>query len=175
LSPIGTPVANSIVLPISAFFGRMIGRKRYFVICIGAATACAWLLYTRKPVVDVRVLKDRNFLLGSLAIACFSTLLYGSAVIIPQLAQQHLGYTALLAGLLLSPGAFCVILLIPLSQRCGLGGHLVVDGIDHVADPGPHVLSYERRRTPPAHRGSRASKSPPPSGGASFTTQSSTS
>ena len=27
-------VANSIVLPISAFFGRLIGRKRYFVICI---------------------------------------------------------------------------------------------------------------------------------------------
>ena len=81
---------------------------------VGAATACAWLLYTRKPVVDLRVLKDRNFLLGSLAIACFSTLLYGSAVIIPQLAQQHLGYTALLAGLVLSPGALCVIFLIPL-------------------------------------------------------------
>jgi MFS transporter, DHA2 family, multidrug resistance protein len=41
-------------------------------------------------------------------------LLYGSAVIIPQLAQQHLGYTALLAGLVLSPGALCVIFLIPL-------------------------------------------------------------
>jgi MFS transporter, DHA2 family, multidrug resistance protein len=81
---------------------------------VGAATACAWLLYTRKPVVDLRVLKDRNFTLGSLAIACFATLLYGSAVIIPQLAQEHLGYTALLAGLVLSPGALCVILLIPL-------------------------------------------------------------
>jgi MFS transporter, DHA2 family, multidrug resistance protein len=81
---------------------------------VGAATACAWLLYTRKPVVDLRVLKDRNFMLGSLAIACFAMLLYGSAVIIPQLAQQHLGYTALLAGLVLSPGALCVIFLIPL-------------------------------------------------------------
>ena len=39
--------------------------------------------------------------------------LYGSAVLIPQLAQQHLGYTALLAGLVLSPGALAVILLIP--------------------------------------------------------------
>lgn len=80
----------------------------------GAATAVAWLLYTRKPVVDLRVLKDRNFMLGSIAIACFATLLYGSAVIIPQLAQQHLGYTALLAGLVMSPGALCVIFLIPL-------------------------------------------------------------
>jgi DHA2 family multidrug resistance protein len=81
---------------------------------VGAASACAWLLYTRKPVVNLRVLKDRNFALGSMAIACFATILYGSAVLIPQLAQQHLGYTALLAGLLLSPGAVCVIFLIPI-------------------------------------------------------------
>jgi DHA2 family multidrug resistance protein len=80
---------------------------------VGAATACAWLLYTPKPVVDLRALKDRNFLLGSIAIACFAAILYGSAVLIPQLAQVHLGYTALLAGLVLSPGAFCVIFLIP--------------------------------------------------------------
>ena len=80
---------------------------------VGAAIACGWLLYTRKPVVDLRVLKDRNFLLGSLAIACFAGILYGSAVLIPQLAQQHLGYTALLAGLVMSPGALCVIFLIP--------------------------------------------------------------
>ncbi len=36
-------VANSIVLPISAFFGRLIGRKRYFVICIAAFTVCSFL------------------------------------------------------------------------------------------------------------------------------------
>jgi len=81
---------------------------------IGAAASWAWLLYTRKPVVDLRVLKDRNFALGSVAIACFAMILYGSAVLVPQLAQQHLGYTALLAGLLLSPGAMSVILLIPI-------------------------------------------------------------
>jgi len=81
---------------------------------IGAASACAWLLYARKPVVDLRVLKDRNFTLGSFAIACFAMILYGSAVLVPQLAQQHLGYTALLAGLVLSPGALSVIFLIPI-------------------------------------------------------------
>src|SRR5579871_1367617 len=36
-------VANSIVLPISAFFGRLLGRKRYFLICIIAFTACSFL------------------------------------------------------------------------------------------------------------------------------------
>ena len=32
-------VANGIVLPISGWFGRVIGRKRYFLICIGVFTA----------------------------------------------------------------------------------------------------------------------------------------
>jgi DHA2 family multidrug resistance protein len=41
-------------------------------------------------------------------------ILYSSNVIIPQLAQQQLGYTAELAGLILSPGAALIILLIPL-------------------------------------------------------------
>jgi len=36
-------VANSIVLPISAFFGRLFGRKRYFVICILSFTVCSFL------------------------------------------------------------------------------------------------------------------------------------
>jgi DHA2 family multidrug resistance protein len=80
---------------------------------IGAASAWAWLLVARKPVVDIRVLKDRNFALGCCAIFSFAVILYGSAVIIPQLAQQHLGYTAMLAGLVLSPGAFAIIFLIP--------------------------------------------------------------
>jgi MFS transporter, DHA2 family, multidrug resistance protein len=81
---------------------------------VAAATAVAWLLYVRKPVVDLRVLKDRNFALGCIAIGSFSVLLYGSAVLVPQLAQQHLGYTALLAGLVMSPAAVCVIFIIPL-------------------------------------------------------------
>jgi DHA2 family multidrug resistance protein len=80
---------------------------------IGAASTWAWLLVARKPVVDIRVLKDRNFALGCCAIFSFAMLLYGSAVIIPQLAQQHLGYTAMLAGLVLSPGALAIIFLIP--------------------------------------------------------------
>jgi DHA2 family multidrug resistance protein len=84
------------------------------VAAIAAAGAVGWLLYTAKPVVDLRVLKDRNFALGSAAIVGFGVILYGSAVIIPQLAQEHLGYTALLAGLVLSPGAVGIIFLIPL-------------------------------------------------------------
>jgi DHA2 family multidrug resistance protein len=84
---------------------------------VAVAAGCAavgWLLYAEKPVVDIRVLKDRNFALGCCAIAVFAGILYGSAILIPQLAQQHLNYTATLAGLVLSPGALAIIVLIPM-------------------------------------------------------------
>jgi len=84
---------------------------------IGIVGASFWLLYTDKPVVDLRVLKDRNFTLGSVMIAGFASVLYGTAVLIPQLAQQQLGYTATLAGLVLTPGAMVIVLLIPIVSK----------------------------------------------------------
>ncbi len=84
---------------------------------VGIAGAVVWLLYTRKPVVNLRVLKDRNFALGCVAIAGFAMILYGSAVLVPQLAQQQLGYTATLAGLVLSPGAVLIVMEIPIISK----------------------------------------------------------
>ena len=84
---------------------------------IGIAGAIAWLLYTDQPVVDLRVLGDRNFAIGCLLIAAMATVLYASAVVIPQFAQQQLGYTATWAGLILSPGGLVVIVLIPIVGR----------------------------------------------------------
>jgi DHA2 family multidrug resistance protein len=43
--------------------------------------------------------------------------LYASAVLIPQFAQQQLGYTATLAGLVLAPGALVLAMLIPITGR----------------------------------------------------------
>ncbi|KMQ80911.1 Inner membrane component of tripartite multidrug resistance system [Candidatus Burkholderia pumila] len=84
---------------------------------VGIVGATFWLLYAKRPVVDLRVMKDRNFALGSASIFGFASVLYGSAVLIPQLAQQQLGYTATLAGLVLSPGAVCIVLLIPIVSK----------------------------------------------------------
>jgi len=84
---------------------------------IGLSAAVAWLFYTERPVVNLRVMRDRNFALGSLTIAAFAMILYGSSVLVPQLSQQRLGYTATLAGLVLSPGALAIIFLIPIISR----------------------------------------------------------
>jgi MFS transporter, DHA2 family, multidrug resistance protein len=65
------------------WFGSAFIRAFAALAAVGAAAACGWLLYTRNPVVDLRVLKDRNFALGCVAISFFSVVLYGSAVLIP--------------------------------------------------------------------------------------------
>jgi DHA2 family multidrug resistance protein len=80
----------------------------------GILGAIAWLLYARKPIVNIRVLADRNLALCSVLMVVMAMVLYGSAVVVPQLAQQVLGYTATLAGLILSPGALVLSILIPL-------------------------------------------------------------
>ena len=81
---------------------------------LGILGAVGWLLVARKPVVNIYVFTDRNFSIGALMIGAVGILLYASAVLIPQLAQQVLGYTATLAGLVLTPGGLVIIVLIPL-------------------------------------------------------------
>jgi DHA2 family multidrug resistance protein len=76
-----------------------------------------YLLMARNPVVNLRVFKDRNFALGSLEIAIMGGVLYASAVLIPQFAQQQLGYTATWAGLVLAPGAVVLVMLIPIAGK----------------------------------------------------------
>jgi DHA2 family multidrug resistance protein len=84
---------------------------------LGILGAIGWLLTARKPIVNLDVFKDRNFAAGCILIGAMGAILYASAVIIPQFAQQTLAYTATWAGLVLSPGGVVVIILIPLVGR----------------------------------------------------------
>jgi len=84
---------------------------------LGILGAIGWLLIARKPIVNLAVFTDRNFTAGCIMIGATGAILYASAVIIPQFAQQTLNYTATWAGLVLSPGGVAVIVLIPLVGR----------------------------------------------------------
>ncbi|GAB0114513.1 DHA2 family efflux MFS transporter permease subunit [Acidisoma sp. C75] len=84
---------------------------------VGISGAIVWLTTTDKPIVDLRAFKDRNFAIGTVMIVGVGGVLYSGAVLVPQLAQQALGYTAMLAGLVLSPGALAIVLLIPVVTR----------------------------------------------------------
>jgi DHA2 family multidrug resistance protein len=84
---------------------------------IGITGAVVWLTTTKKPIVRLSVFLDRNFTVGSIVIFALGTVLYSGTVLLPQLAQERLGYTALLAGLLLSPGAVVLVVLVPIVGR----------------------------------------------------------
>jgi DHA2 family multidrug resistance protein len=87
------------------------------VAVLGIAGAITWLLTAKKPIVNLRVFANRNFAVGCVMIFALGAILYSGSVLIPQLAQQRLGYTATLAGLVLSPGGAVILLLIPFIGR----------------------------------------------------------
>jgi DHA2 family multidrug resistance protein len=84
---------------------------------VGIVGAIMWLLVAKKPIVHLDVFKDRNFATGSMMIGAVGGILYASAVMIPQLAQQNLNYDATWSGLILSPGGVLMIVLIPMVGR----------------------------------------------------------
>ena len=84
---------------------------------IGLMGAIGWLLTTKKPIVSLRVMRDRNFALGCFCTFALFAIVYSSAVLLPQLSQEVLNYDSTLAGLLLAPGAVAVIFIIPMVQQ----------------------------------------------------------
>lgn len=83
--------------------------------CLGAAII--WLLKQKDPVVDLRLLTDRSFGMASLMMFFVGASLYAGATLIPILTQSEFGFDATTAGLVLSPGGFAVIFLMPISGR----------------------------------------------------------
>jgi MFS transporter, DHA2 family, multidrug resistance protein len=73
-----------------------------------------WELYRKDPVVDVRLFKNFNFLSANLMMFTLGILLFSSLVLMPLFLQTLLGYTAELAGLVLSGGAIILLLELPI-------------------------------------------------------------
>ena len=72
------------------------------VVCLIAVFI--WEMTREHPIIEVRLFKDRTFLMSCMMLFLVGFVLYGTTVLIPQLAQTLLGYTAELAGLVLMPG-----------------------------------------------------------------------
>ena len=84
---------------------------------VSLVTAVYWELKQKDPIVDLTLLKDRNFALANGFYFVFGMVLLGSTVLQPELVQTLLGYTATDAGLSLSPGALLIVFMIPLVVR----------------------------------------------------------
>ena len=73
-----------------------------------------WEWFSKNPVIDVRLFKNFNYLSSNLMMFSFGILLFGSLVTMPLFLQTVLGYTAELAGFVLSGGGFVVLLAMPI-------------------------------------------------------------
>src|SRR5580700_8700399 len=89
---------------IQVFFALML---------IGLIAGIVWEWRHKHPVVDLKMLKDRNFAISTIAMFFLGFVLYSSTVLIPQFLQEMLGYTAELAGKALSPGGAVIMLMMP--------------------------------------------------------------
>src|SRR3979490_280447 len=87
----------------------------FFSVALVALIAAAfWEWRHPDPVVEIRLLADRNFAIANIYYFLFGFALFGSTVLIPQMLQSLYGYTATDAGLVLGPGAFVIVALAPL-------------------------------------------------------------
>ncbi|HKD67552.1 MAG TPA: DHA2 family efflux MFS transporter permease subunit [Candidatus Binataceae bacterium] len=74
------------------------------------------------PVVDVRILLNPLFAAVVVLVVVFSFAVYGANILNPIFLQEYLGYTAMKAGLTLSPRAlasFCALILVGQLSRTG--------------------------------------------------------
>ncbi|HTT75362.1 MAG TPA: DHA2 family efflux MFS transporter permease subunit [Candidatus Binataceae bacterium] len=70
-------------------------------------------LTARRPVMDLRMFKNRNFAGAAVMMLIIGFQIYSTNLFIPQYVQNVLGYTAELSGFTQAPGALLMILLMP--------------------------------------------------------------
>jgi len=92
--------------------------SRFIVTLIVISATCLlslviWEWFRKEPIIDVRLFKNFNYLSANLMMFTFGILLFSSLVLMPQFLQTLLGYTAELAGLVLSAGAVLLLIAMP--------------------------------------------------------------
>jgi DHA2 family multidrug resistance protein len=122
---------------------------------VGFIVFIFWEWHARHPVVDLHILRDRNFSVGTGLITVVGAVLYGSTALLPLFLQTLLGYTALKSGLTVSPrGVGSLVAMFMVGRLIGLidGRALLVGGVYrpgllHVraGQPGPPDRPLQRR------------------------------
>jgi len=92
--------------------------SRVIVTLAVVAAAClltlvVWEWFQKTPMIEVRLFKNFNYASANLMMFILGIMLFSTLVLIPQFLQTLLGYTAELAGLVLSGGAVVLLFLLP--------------------------------------------------------------
>jgi MFS transporter, DHA2 family, multidrug resistance protein len=84
---------------------------------IGWIATVVWELHFKDPVIDFRLLGNRNFAIATVLFFIFGFGLFGSTTLIPQMLQSLYGYRAIDAGWVLGPGALVITLFAPVGAQ----------------------------------------------------------
>jgi DHA2 family multidrug resistance protein len=92
--------------------------SHFIVILAIVAAVClvslvVWEWFHTAPIIDVRLFRNLNYLSANVMIFVLGVVLFSSLVLMPQFLQTLLGYTAELAGLVLSGGAVVLLIALP--------------------------------------------------------------
>ena len=85
--------------------------------CTIGIIGCPQLLVGPDPIVDLKLLRNRNFGTAVFLQLVLGMVLFGSTVLIPQYLQVLLGYTAERAGMVLSPAGFMMMIMMGVAGR----------------------------------------------------------
>src|SRR5712671_4695609 len=79
----------------------------FVILSVTAAIAFViWELRSKEPIVDLRVMLNRNFAVGTSLMVCMGIVLYGTIALLPLFLQTLMGYPAVDSGLAVSPRGF---------------------------------------------------------------------
>lgn len=76
-----------------------------------------WELLSKDPIVNLRLFKDRTFATACLLMLMLGFILLGTTFLVPAFVQTMLGYTATDAGLVITPGGFAIMFVMPFVGR----------------------------------------------------------
>jgi MFS transporter, DHA2 family, multidrug resistance protein len=94
--------------------------QSHFIGLLTAIAAVALIVFViwewrqKNPIVELKLFRGRTFATAVLMMFVLGVMLYGSTVLLPLFMQVLMGYTAELAGMVLSPGGFAMLVMMPL-------------------------------------------------------------
>lgn len=94
--------------------------RTFAVLSATAFVVMVWREWTQShPIIELRLLKNRNFASATLSNFTLGIVLNGSMILIPQFLQLQLGYSAQQAGMALSPAGIALAVLMPVAGILG--------------------------------------------------------
>lgn len=99
------------------WFGSNFILTAAIVSAVGLVAFVVRELLTEEPIVDLSLFENRNFAAAFVLMFMLGFVLLGSTALIPLFTQDLLGYTATLAGMVISPGGFVIMALMPVVGR----------------------------------------------------------